>query len=107
MTVRVKKRSWLRFGELAKIDGIEFWDIVDLPTIPEQPDDIQHVVEAHDRFDLLANRYYGDPVTKWVILVANGLELEPSDLNEGDVLRIPAPRYVLNQLYSDTSGVNG
>lgn len=101
MTVRIKKDTWLRFGELKIIDDIEFWDIVDLPTIQEQPDDLQYTVQQTDRLDLLAQRFYGSPRLKWVIMAANGLELEPTDISEGDVLRIPAPRYVVDGLFGD------
>lgn len=100
MTVRIKKDSWLRFGDLTIIDGIEFWDVVDLPTISEQPDDIQYTVLGSDRLDLIANKFYGSPRLKWVLMAANGLELEPTDISEGDVLRIPSPRYVIDTLFS-------
>jgi nucleoid-associated protein YgaU len=101
MTVRIKKDAWLQFGELTLIDGIEFWDVVDLPTIVEQPDDLRYTVQQTDRLDLLAQRFYGSPRLKWVLMAANDLELEPTEISEGDVLRIPAPRYVIDGLFGD------
>ena len=48
-----------------------------------------HVVEAGDRLDLLAHRYYGDPLQYWRIADANPTE-SPADLLErGRVLHIP------------------
>jgi len=81
------------------INGVEFWDVVDLPVIPPQPDDIEYTVTGFDRLDLLAERFYRAPQLKWVIMQANGLELEPAEIFEGQVLRIPSPRYVEAQLF--------
>jgi nucleoid-associated protein YgaU len=99
MTVNVSNMSPLRFAELVTVDGVEFWNTIDLPTIPDQPGDIVHTVKSTDRLDLLAYEYYGDPVAQWVIAVANDLEILPTDLNAGDTIRIPSPRYVLTQLF--------
>ena len=99
MTTRVSNMSPLRFAELVTVDGVEFWNTLDLPEIPAQPGDIVHEVKSTDRLDLLAYEYYGDPVAKWVIAVANGMEILPTDLNAGDTIRIPSPRYVLTQLF--------
>lgn len=99
MAVPVRRFSRLRFGELITVDGVEFWDVLDLPSIPEQPDDLQYQVMKSDRIDLLANRFYQDSRLWWVIAVANGMEILPSDMNEGDQIRIPSPRYVKQELY--------
>jgi hypothetical protein len=94
--------SRLRFAPLLTADGVEFWDLLDLPAIPEQSDDLAHAVIGTDRIDLLAQKYYGSPVLWWVIAVANDLELLPSDLYTGQLLRIPAPRYVLREFFQNT-----
>lgn len=99
MSVVIKKDSRLRFCELRTVDGISFWDVPEYPEILEQPDDVLYTVQGSDRLDNLAHRFYKSSRLKWVIMVANGLELEPSDISEGDVLRIPSPRYVLNVLF--------
>ena len=98
---RIRLASRLRFGRFQVVDDIEFWDRVEYPLIPEQPDDIQHVVKGFDRLDLLAQRYYQDPILQWVIAVNNGMEIWPTDLNVGSTLRIPAPRYVRDVLFQD------
>jgi|WetSurMetagenome_2_1015567.scaffolds.fasta_scaffold53084_2 hypothetical protein len=100
MTVRVPRFSRLRFGELVSVDGVEFWDVLDLPEIPEQPDDQLYTVLGTDRIDLLAYRLYKDARLWWVIAVANGMEDIPTDFNEGEVIRLPSPRYVLQVLFN-------
>jgi hypothetical protein len=99
MSVKVVKNSRLRFGELLLLDGIEFWNTLDLPALPIQPDDIQYQVQATDRIDLLAYKFYGDPVLWWVIATANDLELIPNDLSVGGVLRIPSVNFVQSVLF--------
>jgi hypothetical protein len=103
MAVAVQQFSRLRFGQLTEVDGVEFWDVLDLPEIPEQRDDLVHQVVGPDRIDLLAHRYYGDSRAWWVIAVANGLEELPTELNVGEFLRIPSPRYVQQVLFKKAS----
>lgn len=52
----------------------------------------EHLVVAGDRLDVLAQRYYGDPLLSWRIADANRAD-DPSELVEepGRVLRITAP----------------
>jgi len=99
MSVRVAPRSRLRFGIYTEIDGYEFWDLIHYPEVPEQTDDIQHTVLGPERLDTLARRFYDDPNAKWVIALANDIELEPVAFNPGDIIRIPSPRYVKEVLY--------
>lgn len=100
MSVNIARRSRLRFSELLTSEGFEFWDLVDFPSIPEQPDDLLYQVTSVDRLDLIAFRFYKDPVYWWVIAAANGMELVQTELNVGMVLRIPAPRYVSANLFA-------
>lgn len=96
------KRSRLRFAEVAYVDGYEFFDLLDLPEIPQQPDDEFYIVRGTDRIDLLANSRYGDPVLWWVIARANNLELLPVQLTVGSQIRIPSARYVQQVLFTKT-----
>ena len=98
-SVEVPQRSRLRFSEYLSVDGFEFWDFVDVPTIPEQPNDLLYQVRSSDRLDILAHRFYGDAIYLWVIAAANNLELIEAELNLGAILRIPAPRYVKEILF--------
>lgn len=99
MSIRIKKNSRLRFSQLRVIDGVEFWDYPEWPELPIQDDDVSHTVKQGDRSDTIANTYYGDPALWWVVSLANGLDLMPTYLNEGDALRIPSPRYVLQEVF--------
>lgn len=100
MTVKVQKSSRLRFGKLLYVGAVECWEVLDLPTIPPQTDDLVYTVVDRDRIDALATRYYGDPVLWWVIAAANDMEIVPTALNTGDALRIPSPRYVTQVLFN-------
>ena len=106
MAVRVARHSRLRFADLFIIDDVEHWDILDLPKIEEQQDDLRYQVKrgAFERIDRIATRFYGDPRLWWVIAAANDLEVVPTDLNEGDILIIPSPRYVSQELFKKASG---
>ena len=93
-SVRIQVNSRLRFADWVVVDEIEFWNLLELPDIPEQPDDVLHTVTRNDRLDLLARDYYGDSVLKFIIAQANDIEVEPTQLNVGDEILIPSPRYV-------------
>lgn len=99
MPISLPDRSRLRFAELVSSEGIVFWNLLDLPTIVVQADDLTYSVKSSDRIDRLANQYYGDPVLWWVIAAANDMELLPTALYGGQTLRIPSPRYVLQELF--------
>ena len=93
MAVSVAQNSRLRFSKLLTYEGIEFWDIGELPEFLPQGGDLFHSVVSNDRLDSLAFRYYGDSVLQWVIAAANGIDLM-QDIKIGDTLRIPDPTYV-------------
>lgn len=100
MAVNIKLHSRLRFGRFVEADGVAFWDTIDLPEIPVQEDDIQYTIQSTDRIDRLARRFYGDPVLWWVIALANGMEIVPTELLTSDTLRIPSPRWILQNLFT-------
>jgi hypothetical protein len=99
VAVTIKRRSRLNFGNLLTIDGYEFWDLLELPTIVPQVDDIFYQVKGADRIDRLAFKFYGESLLWWVIAAANDLEFLPTDLNEGLNLRIPSAEYVRQILF--------
>ena len=60
------------------------------PEIPLSVDDIYVITQEGDRYDLLANQYYGDKTLWWIIAIANpsiifGTLIPPT----GVQLRIP------------------
>jgi len=91
---RVRSNSRLRFADYVVIDGIEFWNMLEFPPIEAQPDDIYHVVVGWERLDLLAEQYYGDARLKFVIAIANDIEIEPTDFNTSETVLIPSPRWI-------------
>ena len=93
------RNSRLRFSDFVKVDGVEFFDVGDIPDIPVQPDDLVHVVSEGERIDLIANKYYNDSVLWWVVAVANDIELPPFGVNPGQRLRIPSPTFVSQTLF--------
>lgn len=102
MPVTIDRRSRLRFKDLVSIGGVEFWELDLFPTIPESPADIYYRVESVDRLDSLATRFYGDPNLWWVIAVANDINLNPTDLQVGQTIRVPSPAYVQENLFKTT-----
>lgn len=61
------------------------------PKIPFTSDDFYVITTGGDRFDLLANEYYGSGEYWWVIAVANPhVSRKDFVINQGVQLRIPA-----------------
>jgi len=50
---------------------------------------VDHVIEAGQRLDVLAYKYYGDPDYWWVIALANRI-IDPFSLTVGQLIRIPS-----------------
>ena len=60
------------------------------PAIPYSSDDFYVITTGGDRFDLLANEYYGNSEYWWVIAVANPhVSRKNFAINQGIQLRIP------------------
>jgi hypothetical protein len=85
---------------ITKIDKKPCYRTTRYPEIPLNDNDIYVYSTQGDRFDILANQYYGDQSLYWIISIANtavaGTSL-PSDLPqdsliipEGLQIRIPA-----------------
>jgi phage tail protein X len=83
-----------------KIDNKLAYQTTKYPEIPLSDNDVYVYTSQGDRFDILANQYYGDQSLWWIISIANtavaGTTL-PSDLPqdsliipEGIQIRIPA-----------------
>jgi hypothetical protein len=60
------------------------------PTIPLSPNDIYVITTIGDRYDLLADQYYGDSTLWWIISTANSLLPQNSIfIPIGTQIRIP------------------
>jgi len=96
MSVKLSRYSRLLFGELLRdSDGKEFFDLLTLPPLEPQSDDTLLEVTGSDRLDSIAKRVYGDDALQWVLAHANGIELWPTQVHPGMILRVPSSRYVL------------
>lgn len=98
MAVAIRDTSRLKFARLITLDDVEHWELPEYPEIPEAADDLRYEVQSNDRIDLLANRFYGSADLWWIIAIANGLELLPSDLKVRSTLRVPSGRRVFTQI---------
>lgn len=103
MAVRIRDTSRLRWTRFLTVQEVEFWDLPEYPKIGPNDDDIRYIVTRSDRIDLISNRFYQSPDLWWVIAARNGLRLLPSDLYEGQELRIPSPRRVTNEILRNPS----
>ena len=56
--------------------------------VPQKNDDIIVITQHGDRFDNLANQFYGDPTLWWFIARANNMVT--MNVEVGKTLRIPA-----------------
>ena len=103
MSTRLDKSSRLLLSDYLEIDGIEFFDILDLPNYIHQTNDLEHFVIEGDRLDLIAYKYYQDSALGWVIAWANDIEISPADLTYGTYLIVPDPTYIRNNLLKTNS----
>jgi len=60
------------------------------PEIPETADDIYVITTGGDRYDVLAQQFYGDSTLWWVIASANTSKTDGLIVKPGVQLRIPA-----------------
>ena len=74
-------------------NGREYVGRTDYPKFPLRTTDIYHVTISGDRLDLLAQRYFGDVRSWWIIAESNSLEVLSYDLKPGLQLRIPREGY--------------
>ena len=80
-----------RYKELTKRkskDGKQKLETAYYPDVPDTNSDIIVMTQAGDRFDLLANQFYGDPNLWWYIAKANKMKF--NNIPAGTKLRIPA-----------------
>lgn len=70
--------------------GNRYYSTTRYPEIPRSNSDIYVVTTIGDRFDILANQYYGNPSLWWVIASANPEYVSSLYPPPGIQLRIPA-----------------
>jgi hypothetical protein len=76
---------------IEKINGKRAYQTTRYPEIPLSENDIYVYTTQGDRFDILAQQYYGDQSYWWVISIANAQLFQNSlVIPEGIQLRIPS-----------------
>ena len=64
-------------------------------SLDKDDSDLVYQFKAGDRLDILAKRFYGDSQKQWLILYANPLYNNETEIKEGDILIIPNPERVM------------
>lgn len=85
---------------LTDIDsGETFLSTREIVDIPVNANDKYHTVESHEttRLDLIAAKYYRNPLMWWIIAQANNIYDPFEEIEAGTLLRIPA----LESLYGN------
>ena len=83
-------RSISTFNNSVVKPGKRFYGVVKYPDIPLSVSDIYVITQKGDRYDLLADQYYGDSTLWWVISIANeSFQQNSMILPEGQQIRIP------------------
>lgn len=83
--------------ELNNIEGIRYKGTTVYPFIPFTEDDQYVVAEGNDRYDILAQQFYGDQSLWWIIATANNANKGSLSIPAGTQLRIPAnPQQIVN-----------
>jgi len=85
--------------------GTQYYQTTRYPYIPPTENDIYVYTTDSDRYDTLANQYYGDASMWWIISIANSEYSQGSIFPPKNVqLRIPGnPFDVLNSYYQENN----
>ena len=85
-----------RYSKIPKTNsptGKKMYQTVKYPEIPKSFEDVYVYTTAGDRFDTLAQQYYGDSSLWWIISISNGTLMQNSLTPPvGSQIRIP-PNY--------------
>lgn len=81
---------YLNIPEIKSPNGKPMYQTVRYPEIPRSQDDIYVYSTIGDRYDSLAQQYYGNSSLWWVIANANTLEQDSLTPPEGTQIRIPS-----------------
>lgn len=87
--------------ELKTSSGRRYYTNVIYPQIPPTEDDIYVITTVGDRYDILAQQFYGDSSLWWVIASANNNNKSNIVVEPGTQLRIPADSAAAVSLFRD------
>jgi hypothetical protein len=75
------------------------------PNIPETSEDIYVITNQGDRYDLLAQSFYGDINLWWIIATANNTTQDDLSITPGKQIRIPANKDLAISLFNAANEV--
>lgn len=80
-------------------EGRRYFKNAVYPDVPYGEEDIYVITTAGDRYDILAQQFYGDSSLWWVIAIANNSKKDGLIVEPGIQLRIPADAQSIVQSY--------
>jgi len=81
-------------------DGAYYYGVWNVPKIDEQPQDVYYTVQAGEprRLDKIAYNQYGNYLLWWIIALANNIADPFTELEVGQVIRIPYLPYIYSKV---------
>ena len=89
--------------EIKNEDGIRYRTNTIYPDIPVTEDDTYVITTGGDRYDTLANQFYGNPQLWWIIASANVSKNDGLICTPGIQLRIPADSGLALRLFNEVN----
>ena len=90
---------------IKNLEGRQLYQTVRYPEVPRSEDDLYVYTTIGDRFDTLAQQYYGDSSLWWVITIANNSFNQGSYfVTPGVQLRIPSQIGSIVASYNELNG---
>jgi len=80
-------------------DGVTYIVNAIYPQVPLSEEDFYVISTGGDRYDILAQQFYGDHTLWWIIAAANNSERASLVVEPGIQLRIPANKDSILELY--------
>ena len=80
-------------------DGVPYIQNPVYPDIPETSEDIYLITTAGDRYDILAQQFYGNTNYWWIIAAANNSTRDSLYIEPGVQIRVPQPRNRVLTIY--------
>lgn len=85
--------------QLTEAGGFVYYSNSVYPDIPVSEEDIYVIATAGDRYDVLAENFYGDSSLWWIIAAANNSKKDSLIPKPGIQLRIPNDPSAIRDLY--------
>jgi len=86
-------------------DGVPYIQNPVYPDIPETSEDIYLITTAGDRYDILAQQFYGNTDYWWIIAAANNSTRDSLYIEPGVQIRVPAFRDAVLDRYESENNL--